>query len=125
MLEVGFIVRTRSQKHDRRLRRLIAAKRAERIPLHVVKRSQLPDMTLIKYGRKCARTQKPVLQRVSHSRRRLSPIGNDPPLSRRRACNIHRKGVQVHTAARRDSNTRPEKMWIREQQRSWKQALVN
>ena len=98
MFEVGFVVRAGRQQNDRRIRALISGERQQGIPLHIVRSAQAGGRDIDRTRRQCSRAHQPVLKRVSHAGRRLRPVGDDPPTSRRGSRNIHGIRVQVHAA---------------------------
>ena len=125
MFKVGFVMRPGREKNDRRVRPLISGQREQRLPLRFVKVRQRPNLVLIERGRQRSRAHPTVLQCVPHSGRSLCPVGDHPPVSRRRSRNVHRVRMEVHAATRHDSKTGPEKLGICEHHRGRKQTFVN
>src|SRR5688572_4607086 len=95
-------MRTGSQHDDNRIRRTGVRQGQKRFPLCVEKSRQLPHIILVEDARKCSRTDESVLQCVSHPRRNLRPIRNDPPSTIRRARQIRGIRVQMNAPKRRD-----------------------
>ena len=116
-------MRSGRQQNNRRVGALITGQREQGMALHVVEPRELPDLTLIEHAGQRSGAHQPVLKRVSHAGRRLRAVGDDPPLSARRSRDIHGVRVQVRAALRRDSDTWPQKMRIRENKCGRKQAL--
>src|SRR4051812_7961034 len=124
MFEIRFIVRTRSEKDHGGIRPLRRSERQQRFTLDVEEPGQLPHVTLIESTRQRACTDQAILQRVSHSRRRLCAVRNHPPAAVRSARDIHGVTVQVRSTWRAYSKTRPQEMRVRIHERRWQASFV-
>ena len=97
--------------------------RGESVPLVAEEIGKMLDMQIAEHLRKNLRDDQAILKRVTRPRRRLRPVGDNPPLAVRRTGQINRVLMQPGAAGRFDAATGPKITVLTIDQRGRQQAI--
>ena len=116
MLEVGLVIRSGSQQHDARVIAVAQRHVVQRLPQGCKIRCQPLHLAVAQHLGQDARQHLAILQRVTGPRRALGAVGQHPPLSVRRACQIGGVDVQIAVVGYGQTVAGPQKAGVREHQ---------